>query len=160
MVCNGGGGCVDCNAGAACPAGQCEVGMISCATGTQQCVTSPAPLGMMCDDGDACTSNDQCDGKGNCSGTPFTPVPTYQGTSPTAEFPLGTVEGACIYQVKYCSTAWPEGQAPPAPGYSSQASNPAGCDYNGPPGDGSPSPPYYQENFCKSCNGDCTANCP
>jgi hypothetical protein len=157
-VCNSSHVCVMCSAGTSCDTGNaCELGQISCSTGAPVCTTTgPAPDTTTCDDGDPCTSPDHCDGAGNCTGAPIAPTYVYEGNNPTGQFPVGNSNGVCIYSAFYCSTTGVQNIPPPTSptGYSSAPSNPAGCDYNGGSGN------TYQRNFCKSCNGNCTANCP
>jgi len=158
-VCNGSGTCVACAEGATCgtPPNQCEVALTSCSTGGPVCVTAPAAAGTACDDSNPCTTSDQCNGAGTCSGTPIPVSYTDEGSSATTVYPLGTADGACVISAFYCSTEGPTSVAPPA-GYTNAPSSPDGCDYNGVAGGAVA--PNYQENFCKSCGGDCAMNCP
>jgi hypothetical protein len=121
------------------------------------CNITPLNAGTVCNDGDTCTSNDQCDGHGNCGGTPYQTQTGFQGSSPTGNFPEGnSATGICIYATYYCNQTGPASQPAPA-GYSNQYDPGTSCDYNGVQGGNVA--PYYQENFCASCNGDCST-CP
>jgi hypothetical protein len=130
-------------------------------------VTTPAPATTTCTDPTPCTTNGHCDGAGTCTGTAIAPTYVPAGVNATADWPLaadggfpldadGGPNGVCIISAYYCSTTGVQSLPPPPAnaGYSNAGSS--GCGFNGPSG----GPDGYQENFCKSCNGDCTANCP
>jgi MYXO-CTERM domain-containing protein len=61
------------------PSGPCYNAVGTCSSGT--CAYAPRDNTASCDDGDATTTNDACDGKGNCVGTP---IGTDGGTGPDA----------------------------------------------------------------------------
>lgn len=88
--------------------GQCPLSIISscqeatCDEATSSIVTSPAPRGTACEDGNPCTLSDKCDGKGNC-------VPGLLKKLPVSD---------CSYY--YCDSAW--SPAPCASGESILAS--------------------------------------
>jgi hypothetical protein len=140
-----------------CPsAGACTKS--TCATGC--CTTAPAPSSTACDDGDPCTDFDHCDGAGACLGTPSPVFYQYNGSASDGAFPPGSPLGYCLQTAHYCSTTGPLNVPPPAAGYSNGPSDPPGaCSYNiqnFPQSD----PIHWVEAFCKSCDGDCAANCP
>jgi hypothetical protein len=66
--------------------------------------------------------------------------------------------GICVYIGYYCSNSGVQSLPPPPPpapsGYENLADPGTACDYNGVRGGAAP--PFYQENFCMSCNDDCS----
>lgn len=85
--------------GVKCPRTRCSVGV--CNAGVCELAPDPSTVGVSCDDGNPCTTNDICQGDGTCKGTPIScsvNEPKCQtatcnpatGKCETTNLPLGT----------------------------------------------------------------------
>ncbi|WP_257458847.1 hypothetical protein [Archangium lipolyticum] len=105
------GFCVDgicCNVSACDKApDQCFAPVGSCASGT--CQYAPLSTGTLCNDGNACTSDDKCNGSGACGGTAKAcNTPPGQCFNPTGTCNPAT--GACTYPPKPAGTGCDDGR--------------------------------------------------